>query len=142
MKRYRATILIILIFIIDCVTSNLPDIIGYNVDTSRDWWYTFVVPYMAGISLFHAMPYFLLLLIAINSSLKKPITFEWEFPDALLLCVVICTNFKTAWDWEHNANEMKEGNDWIAFLTVIISLIVLKICWTKLQKIISKIRAL
>lgn len=143
MRRYNTTILILFLFIIDCVTGNFPEVMGYkNPDTNIKWWREFVIPFMAGNSIFAAMPYVLVLFFAFNSSLKKPIHFEWEFPDFMLALICVLSCLKTSWDWFHNGNTMKEKDDWYAFLIVIFSLIILKIVWTRLQRLIGKIRHL
>jgi len=146
MRRYNSTILIFLIFIIDCVTGNLPDIIGYDASINVNWWYTFVVPFMIGKTLYLALPYIMVIgMIALqhlNKILIKPIKFIWEFPDLLIALVCLSSILKSYWDWSKNSNTMSEWMDWTTYSIVFISLLILKIKWTKLQRLIGRIRRL
>ena len=137
MKRYRATILILFIFITDLVTGNL-ELIGYkNPQTNIDWWYNFVVPFLTAKSVFQLMPYIIVSFWAVCHYYK--IKIQFELPDFLMALLGLGSVLLTIWDYTHNNNERPEYLDWPAFIITFTLLLILKINWLKVLTFIGRI---
>lgn len=136
MIRYRATILILFIFVIDCVTGNLAN--NPDVSSSSAWWYSFAVPYLTGKSFFIWLPYLTVIFWAVTQYYKYKIQFE--FPDLLMAIVALFSCVINSFDWVFNGNTRTEKLDWWAFAIIIFLLFILKLSWKKVLSYIGRTR--
>lgn len=131
LQNYKTTILILAVFAINSVTASWLDVMGYADPATCVEWHDQIVLLRTAQSWFEFVPYLLVGLMA----WKK---FDMDIFDLVLLGICIASCIVTTWDFYNNDNERATGLDWRAFLTAILFIILLKISWKGLLKIISK----
>lgn len=132
LNRYEGTILILAVFIFDCITGNWLKIVGYDNPQNVEQWRFQMTMFLAAKSYFTFAPY-----ILIGLFMLKRIDFD-EF-DIILWFLCILTCIKTTWDYYDNRNEMPTWLDWQTFSIAFLFILVIKLSWNRLQKIISRI---
>ena len=133
LSRYEGTLFIMLIFFIDCLTGSWLEIVGTPSPRDHKELSEQLILFLAAKGWFVLVPYLMILVMMFR-------VLKFDIFDILLTTVCILSVIITQWDYYNNGNSRETGLDWSVFITIFRFIILLKLSWKKLQKVILRTR--
>jgi hypothetical protein len=127
------TILILLIFAVDCITGNWLKITGVHAPETIEEYHKQMILFLAAKSFFVMVPYLIVLLFMSNVKLK------FDISDLLLLFLCIMSCVVNTYDYFNNGNTRPTFFDWWGFgIAMGVILLIKFFIWMILRKTTSK----